>query len=495
MCGLIGFVLRNTQGRRSFADKRNFMDQGLYASAMRGWDATGIAAIRTPGGTPLVYKKAMPSCDFLFMRKTQKMLDDIDDYHALLGHTRSATMKGHSQDQNAHPFQFGHITLTHNGHVHNWKQLGAECDLEVDSAHVAASMAQKGEEETLTRIQGDYALVWHNAQDKTINFARNHGRPLYYAEIPEWNGLVYGSEYEMMGAILSRNRIGIKEKFWYPQENVHFKWNLETWGKSSVPFLRTIDRARAGPLTAVTGTGSTERSTRTEDQLPTTSDLNGHDFLSENTELVQAVEKTNRGKKSKHANSGRPGSVRGEDKAREKLRTVGLKYDMVIGCDPVKFVPYRDGNKLGMAIVKLAGTKNKGMLAEIQNISKDTFDAIFDHGRYVLTRVVNLKVYDEIKVPVLELDETFLDRALEDYKEESRVLSDNTLAYAGPGGRLVSRDRFLELTKHGCGHCDTVIDPKLAELVVWIGDSPICHKCAEDDEVHTSLGLQAARLN
>lgn len=503
MCGLIGFFLKNTQGRKNYQEKRSFIDQGLYMSALRGWDATGISVIRNPGHYPLVFKKAMASCDFVFLKKTQKILDDIDDAQAVLGHTRSATLKGHSQDQNAHPFQFDHITLTHNGHVTNWKGLGADCDIEVDSAHVAAAMAQKGELETLRRIQGDYALVWHNTKDKTINFARNHGRPLFYAHVPEWEGIAYASEYEMLGTLLSRNRIGIKDKFWAPQEHVHFKFNLEKGDleKTSVPFLQTIDRAREGPSTATPAGGGIGREisgSPTIRPLPKTTDLGGTTFLQDNKELVAAVEKSNAGRKSKHANSGRPGSVRGVDKAKDKLRVLGLKYDQVIGCDPRKFVHYRDGNKLGMAVAALAGSKHRGLVGEIQNITKDIYDVISEHGRYVLARCVNVKTYGDKQVAVLELDGAFLDKAILEYKEEVELskqdANGNMLSYAGPGGRLVSRDRFLQLTRHGCAYCESVIDPRFAELVFWIDNSPICHKCADDEDVNLLLGLQAARM-
>lgn len=471
------------------------MEQGLYMSALRGWDATGVALVGDPHKIPIVYKKAMSSCDFIGLKRTQKLLDTVENYQAVLGHTRSATLRGNSQDENAHPFQFDHITLIHNGHVHNYRTLGAKCDIEVDSAHVAAAIAQKGETDTLERIQGDYALVWHNAQDQTINIARNQGRPFHYVDLPEWDGIAFASEFEMLGCLLARNGIKIsQDKFKYPKEHVHFKFSLtKELVKTGTPFRqggRLGDHRNRGITEETSGSHTstdTEETTLTRGTTPLTP--------GESKDLIAILEKQNKSRPDKRANSGRPTSIKGTAKAAQKLSTMGFDYNQTVGCDTTKFVPYKNNKNLGMAIVSLFGPKYKGLIGEIQNITSEVFDAISDQGRFVHTRAVNVKNYKENKKTiVLELDPDFVKKAVADMREELELVGKEylrDLKYDGPGGRQISYPRFLELTKSGCGYCETVLDPAGHKSIHWLDNCPLCNDCYNDEAVADQLGFRA----
>jgi len=490
MCGICGFFLKKTKGRQNFQEKKAFIEQGLYMNALRGWDATGLAMIGDPAKIPIVFKKAMPACDFISLKQTQKLVDNIDDYQAVLGHCRSATLRGNAQNQNAHPFQFDHITLIHNGHVNNWRALGAQCDIDVDSAHVAAAMAQNGEQDTLERIQGDYALVWHNAKDQTVNFTRNAGRPLHFVELPEWGGIAFASEYEMLGCLLSRNGIKIsKDKFRWPVEHIHFKFDLtKELVKTTTPFRPESRRSGGGGKKRDTGRGTS--GDRGQDRMRTL--LSNIPIVGINKELAALIEKHNNKKPNKGVNSGRPTSIKGENKAKEKLSTLGLQYNELLGCQPMKFVPYKNNENLGMAVVSMVAPKFQGVLGEVQNITSEVYDAISDEGRYILARAVNVKVYDERRSIVFELDPEFVKNAIENYEYELNLAQRqgvNLLRYEGPGGRQISHARFLELTKHGCSMCEEPINSGNHTDLTWVHDSPICAGCMADADTVALLGL------
>ncbi len=137
--------------------------------------------------------------------------DELSDYignqgGAIVGHGRLAT-KGKISSKNAHPFQYGHITLVHNGTLTGGVSFAkkGETEIEVDSHALAVSMAEKGMMETLATIKGAYAIIAHDAKEGCLWIARNSERPLHVYS-SEGRHLIM-SEKEYLDALIDKQNM------------------------------------------------------------------------------------------------------------------------------------------------------------------------------------------------------------------------------------------------------------------------------------------------
>lgn len=207
MCGIVGLLSPNSW---DFQKKKKYFTSALYANALRGMDSTGIFGIphNPDKESAFLYKRAVQASDFLQMRPVEKIMTDIEKYWAVIGHNRAATF-GKVNNQNAHPFHIGNITLVHNGSLSNYSQpLPNFKDYAVDSEAICASINKIGIEETAPLIHGAFALVWHDKRNNTINLLRNEERPLYFCTTKEAGDkpgpVLIGSEHLMMEWLASR---------------------------------------------------------------------------------------------------------------------------------------------------------------------------------------------------------------------------------------------------------------------------------------------------
>jgi asparagine synthetase B (glutamine-hydrolysing) len=186
-----------------------------------------------------VLKRALTATDYLESGSYNiYMKPSISDALALIGHNRHATI-GSIRDSNAHPFTDRHITLAHNGHIRNsyalWPGTGSP---EVDSMCIPYQMAECGEKEALEKLTGAFALVWFNDTDRTINFARNDDRPLFFAFLEGEKAMVWGSEMYMMHWVLDRNDVNVKHRYLLTAPYHHYKFSLDNPAAyTKVPFV------------------------------------------------------------------------------------------------------------------------------------------------------------------------------------------------------------------------------------------------------------------
>jgi predicted glutamine amidotransferase len=251
MCGLAGVA--STERMKDYIKRRDAMVDMMFMNTLRGDHSTGLGAvfIDKENEEPLVWKRAMAAPDFLGLDRTKAILRDMEKYSIFLTHNRAATTAAINSN-NAHPFTYGHITLTHNGHINNAYELveySKRTSTGVDSAQVAQGMELLGEKETLERVTGAYAFAWHNTKDGTLNFARNADRPLRFCYIKGENTLWWGSEREMLVAALRRNKIEIESAFLSVPEKTWLKFNVKDLREyESIPFVPSSR--------AATGTGA-----------------------------------------------------------------------------------------------------------------------------------------------------------------------------------------------------------------------------------------------
>lgn len=200
MCGHVGIFGKdiNTSTVSAFEDL-------LYMDALRGEHATGVAMI-SPNATARVIKKPVTASIFLDSPDVVTAMRSAASSMALLGHNRYAT-QGALNEENAHPFSHGHITMAHNGTLRTRRGLsGLEQDYEVDSNHIAYTLSRAEPETFLGRLNGAYALVWHDSMNHTVSFARNSERPMFIAKVKDKDIYMYASEIGMLYAAATRKK-------------------------------------------------------------------------------------------------------------------------------------------------------------------------------------------------------------------------------------------------------------------------------------------------
>jgi predicted glutamine amidotransferase len=178
----------------------------LFHDVTRGDHATGVAAIDTMTREVVVVKKAIPSPLFLQDKELMDPLFNVKhNFNVYIGHNRWATKGAKDDDNNAHPFQHGHITGVHNGSLRNQNLLTDAKNFAVDSDNLYYHMSQDGLDETIKKTDGAYSLVWYDAQTNELNLLRNNERPMAVAKLT--NGYyVLASEIGLIRWLVGRSK-------------------------------------------------------------------------------------------------------------------------------------------------------------------------------------------------------------------------------------------------------------------------------------------------
>lgn len=173
MCGLIGLI-SNSNAPLSTAAIELFIDS-LKVGVLRGDDSTGLFIV-TKAGNVHTLKYAQNSTHFLEHPTTIEFFKEhSDNILAIVGHNRAAT-KGNISDETAHPFIHNNIVLVHNGTLLQHKTLA---DVDVDSEAICHAISKTDYKKVLPQLNGAFALIWYNAQEKQLYVTRNKERPLW----------------------------------------------------------------------------------------------------------------------------------------------------------------------------------------------------------------------------------------------------------------------------------------------------------------------------
>lgn len=219
MCGLIAAVSK-TKGGLSMFDVDIF-DEMLLVGQLRGTDGTGLFYGDRKGQVKTLKSVYQASTVRLETQYQDAISDAFKTGQYIVGHNRAAT-KGKSELEFTHPFIEKHITLVHNGTLSTHKELHET--LISDSHSICYSMATVGEEETIKKINGAFALIWINNETKKLNICRNSQRPLFLIET--YNSYFICSE-ELMGKwIIERNNCKVIKSEQIKIEKL-YSWDLE----------------------------------------------------------------------------------------------------------------------------------------------------------------------------------------------------------------------------------------------------------------------------
>lgn len=201
MCGIVGVISKSKFGL--YKGHLDTFTQMLWVDQLRGTDGTGVF---WDNGKTCSIAKTPDSADHLIGYKNYESAceEAIKTSMFMVGHNRAAT-KGKKSWKNTHPFQEGNITLVHNGTLYTHKELDDKVD--VDSHAICKYMDKHGVEKTIKNTNGAFALVWHDAQDNTLNLCRNSQRPLHLVETI--SGWFISSESGIATMCIDRNNMNV----------------------------------------------------------------------------------------------------------------------------------------------------------------------------------------------------------------------------------------------------------------------------------------------
>ena len=218
MCGLISIIAKKPMG---FTQKElTFFKQGLYTTALRGMDSTGIFSIKKSGNI-FGFKDAIPSSEFIESKEYDLFeTSAYVDGRILVGHCRSAT-KGIKTKENAHPFLTGNTILVHNGTIYNHQSLA---NTNTDSEAIAIALDKEEPLKIIPKLLGAFALIWYNIKKKHFYITRNEERPLWI--IQEDNFDYIGSEPKQLEWLYYRTyQKNVSAKYFAPHNL--FTWELD----------------------------------------------------------------------------------------------------------------------------------------------------------------------------------------------------------------------------------------------------------------------------
>lgn len=233
MCGHVGIA-----GKLEHKDEA-LIKKLLVLDYFRGPDSTGLASIRKNGDVKIA-KIASHPLDLFDTKRFGLALQGFQSI-ALIGHNRLAT-KGGVNNENAHPFQSGHIVGAHNGTLSRatWDKLEelAGEKTNVDSQAIFAAIAKVGIEEVIKVMKASeegktnldaYALVWADMEEGTLNFLRNKERSFWYCYQDNFERVIYASEFEFLLAATQTGPAAGKVPLYRDQNGNRFFQTKEDW--------------------------------------------------------------------------------------------------------------------------------------------------------------------------------------------------------------------------------------------------------------------------
>jgi len=485
MCGNWGMITE-TNG----SNMQKFMWQGLYLDALRGMDSTGLMTLDTLGDITIT-KKAMPAADFLNLKAVDDQLGDSFN-RVFIGHNRAAT-RGAVNNNNAHPFQHGHITMVHNGSLHGFAKLPDADKFIVDSEAVAHSIMKIGAEETLKLLDGAFALVWWDDESKLLNFARNSERPLTLAKIKDKNTVIWGSEESMLNYVSNRSGLVIEDSWELPEERiVSFDPKAkDIWEECTIQKVEYLYDWRAngydrngfphyGAANQVTKKKTPERTAKDQEEK----DKAEKRFKERDRVSKGAFERLGLEKGSevrfmlwdfKAYNEAYPDAGIWEGCTMEEPFVTCVvygarKHEYTIGEEYL-------GN--GMSMTKIDPNVGEDSLLNfkltVKHDSIKMYTGDLDDEYAESTIILASEVHEEKKKELVIFGDTV-------DLDETETANIDFLYIIGPRGIVISNNDWRELTKHGCGLCAADLNPDDSKYMEWWGenhDSPVCPKCSE----------------
>lgn len=428
MCGIWGIIPGQTTVGLNV---RKFIESCAIAGTVRGDHGTGIMMLGKNGVHEII-KGAEDGIDLLTYKQASKAIYEApSDVWAYVGHNRAAT-RGPIDDDSAHPFRHGNITLVHNGFISNAEWLPGTVTSKdknrVDSDLLCQSINDVGYEKAIDRAYGAYALCWHDQRDNALRMLRNSQRPMHMMRLA-CGGIVFASEGDMLWWVAGRANLGRTEV-----------------RELSVDTLLTI----------------------TSDRKCVGEKIEAKSYYNYNYNYTgpRAAE----GAKSTTATTVVPlGKKRGG-----VLSSLGMNTQSVLEFEIYRIEPHHGHqNKYFGVCMNL----DKGASDELHNaIMYSAPHALLEIGSSIYVRPVGITKKSNRGTHTLIVRTRSAPTA-----EEQGPAEAEDEKYIGPRGVLLAPGDWLREVAIGCTECRGKITIEDAPEVKWIFNetSPICPKCAE----------------
>jgi len=464
MCGHIG-VFR-TKYNVNTAKHQDIFGTMLFTDFLRGQDSTGVAIVHSStiaAGGELkehTYKKALGSPDYMQLAGYAKCMS-FNRPVVMLGHNRAAT-RGSVTDINAHPFTAGKIILAHNGTLTNKAQLPDHAMCDTDSEVVANMLNTMTPEEVMNQMEGAWALVWWNTEDKTLNFLRNAARTFYYTTIEEGSTLMWASNDSMLRWGAEHNKTKLDGE------------DVKNYGATYLTEVNSLYTFSEG-------------STEPEITKLTMKEKPRYSYDHHRQKYQQS---TNNRKKSENAKAS-------EDTKEKLINTIlgGMLGKQI----PFKQTACHQTNSSDMrhmcVIGKLIQEYSQRIFPEFSHISVGVsgvsklslrevsakHDTIWlgTLKRFSIagnTRCINLFFGNISPFP------NFNVKAEIDFLSEEEALPKKLEVVKGPGGVYIPCTDYKIMSSCGCTRCNKEITLDMAEDLMWVdGEYPVCKSCKIKD--------------
>lgn len=456
MCGIVGFITEEKfLGRQS---RESYLEQALIVDTIRGPHSTGVLTVTREKNEAGYLKVAANGCDFVERQDYKDLTKKIENYRAMIGHNRFATM-GSVNSKNAHPFMADNITLVHNGTLNDPYSLPTglhELDtIEVDSEALCYNLALHSVEDVIKSIDGAFALVWHDKKDGSINIIRNSQRPLHMAMCTSQKTLLIASEADMLRLLVKRGHINIGDVA-TPKPGRLFKFKDDLTKPEIKELALHVPKTYNYP-THYYNRGGNSYSYNTKKTLI-------------NSRLVEVP-----------------------DLCKEALSKNFLSIEGKIYAIPMNIMTIKGPKD---KCIVTAHCSSRDITCMFYNVTpymaKNNFDYEWQVRPLAIRYIGNEKV---VICDVLNFNATTCPRSTEltNYKDKS----DDVPVIDGPDGvATLTVTEFMELTKDGCAWCTEELSIMESDSIVWTEmgldnkeKMPICAECASilDEDTKNAL--------
>ena len=222
MCGIVGIVGSDI----NYQMKDVFKDL-LKLDTIRGVHSTGMLTVDNFNNVN-VFKKSVDGITFTDLKRYDRTINRVTNPRLLLGHNRAATT-GRVNDANAHPFSDGGTHLVHNGTLVSYNSLHKSSETNVDSEAICYQVEHTGIIDTVSKLNGAFALASYNERTRQLSIIRNSQRPMCLAKVKGKDVTIFASEEHFIKAAALRNNVELDEEgVWYLKEQVLLNFNLQS---------------------------------------------------------------------------------------------------------------------------------------------------------------------------------------------------------------------------------------------------------------------------
>lgn len=487
MCGLVGVI-----GDIWDADKRAF-EYMLKLDTVRGHHSTGIARVYENDRNKFDLIKEVGTPWDLLNSKGKEYYNGSNSgtpagaFIALMGHNRWATV-GNINADNAHPFNSGNIIGAHNGTLpqHHRSKLEDFQHYETDSEAIMFNFDKNGVKDTISKIDGAWALTWYNIAEGTFNVLRNKERPLYYAWKDNGRTLFYASEPEFIYMAADRFNIKLKkvdgDEVFSFKENQWYKYKIEKVMNFSAA---NLEKEEVKGWTFPT-TGRTIYRTNTTTYTTT--------FPSKKASDSASVFMSGSYGSSSAASS----TSKWQDFVKRKGQRIEFSIGSSIYLDEQKkeYIPGRVVND-GAMIRVYDSVRRPDLFTLLGDTSVLTFTGVL---KKVKVKSNSNSFYltldpDSVQIQLTKswaTKNSQVSEALSRMFDDEKQKEDESKVYKIGTNRFSTLEGFKRAVHHGCCWCSYVPEPEDHNDVLWYNaETFLCKDCAKDESTVKYTALYA----